>query len=311
LTGEPGKANLAKLSDNQVTDLVASFEVANEKMTAVRYVAEYTYHFQQRKVKALLASAGISIAPPGTSTAATATAPDTLGKPIIVLPVLQIGPRVMLWDDPNPWREAWQQRSAASAASRLMVPLGDLGDVAAIDADKARDGDADALAAIAKRYDTDDALLVLAVQRVGDKSRLDVTVRRYRAGLPVDVHFDTVDAKPGEQDGDLFRRAADAIAADIDSGWRNAKESASPLGRLVAVLPIAGLDDWIRLRDRVAGLPAVRKLELQSLSRTEATIVIQYVGDLDQLKSSLATIDLDLEGGNPTWRLARSGADHP
>src|SRR5580693_4798379 len=34
LAGGTGKAKLPKLSDNQITDLVASFEVANEKMTA-------------------------------------------------------------------------------------------------------------------------------------------------------------------------------------------------------------------------------------------------------------------------------------
>ena len=100
------------------------------------------------------------------------------------------------------------------------------------------------------------------------------------------------------------------IAADIDGGWKNLKEPTGPPGSLVAVLPINGLDDWIKLRDQVSTLPSIRKVELQSLSRQEARINIQYVGNLDQLKSSFATIDLDLEGGDP-WRLARSGADHP
>src|SRR5258708_298173 len=40
LAGGADKAKPLKLSDNQVTDLVGSFEVANEKMTAVRYVAD-------------------------------------------------------------------------------------------------------------------------------------------------------------------------------------------------------------------------------------------------------------------------------
>jgi hypothetical protein len=191
-----------------------------------------------------------------------------------------------------------------------MVPLGDVGDIAVIDAEKAGEGDAAALAAIAKKYGGDDALLLLAVPRVGDKPGLDVTARRYHAGQFVDEHFDSIDANPGEQDSDLDRRAADAVAADIDSGWKKVKEPVGPPGSLVAVLPINGLDDWIRLRDQVAALPSIRKVELQSLSRQEATIGIQYVGNLDQLKSTLATINLDLEGGDP-WRLARSGGGHP
>jgi hypothetical protein len=305
-----GNAKLAKLTDNQITDLVASFEVADEKMTAVRYVASYTYHFQPAALKTALTSAGIPVAPPNAGPPANAAVSPDSGAKSIVLPVLQDGTKATLWDDPNPWRQAWQKRPAGSGATHLIVPLGDVGDITVIDAEKARGGDAEALAAIAKKYGGDDALLLLAVPRTRDKPGLDVTVRRYHAGQFVDVHSESIDANPGEKDSDLDRRAADVIAADIDSGWKNLKEPAGPPGSLVAVLPINGLDDWIKLRDQVSTLPSIRKVELQSLSRQEARINIQYVGNLDQLKSSFATIGLDLESGDP-WRLARSAADHP
>ena len=67
-----------------------------------------------------------------------------------VCPVYQAGGRSVLWEDPNPWRDAWAQRPRAGPL-HLIVPLGDAGDIAAIDADKARAGDADALAAIARQ----------------------------------------------------------------------------------------------------------------------------------------------------------------
>ena len=61
LAGGPDKTKPLKLSDNQVTDLVASFEVANEKMSAIRYVADYTYHFKTADVNRVMQSAGIAI----------------------------------------------------------------------------------------------------------------------------------------------------------------------------------------------------------------------------------------------------------
>ena len=83
-------------------------------------------------------------------------------------------------------------------------------------------------------------------------------------------------------------------------------------GSLTAIMPITGLDDWIRVRERLAALPAIRKLALVALSLQEATIEIEYVGSVDQLKASLAGTNLDLVRGDPagqqTWRLARSGA---
>ncbi|HTQ34647.1 MAG TPA: DUF2066 domain-containing protein, partial [Stellaceae bacterium] len=287
LAGGPDKVKPLKLSDNQVTDLVASFEVANEKMSAVRYTADYTYHFRPADVTRAMQSAGMTVNDTGASAGSSPNA-DTSGKPVVVLPVYQTGDTALLWDDPNPWREAWSQRTGGTGGTTLIVPLGDVSDLAAIDADKARTGDSTALAAIAKKEGAGDVLVMIAVPRTGDQPGFDVTVRRYRAGRFVDAHFDSVDAKPNESDTDLCRRAADVIAADLDSGWKNAKGgSADQQGSLIATAPITGLDDWLRLRDRLAAVPTVRKIDVKALSRQEATIEIQYLGTLDQLKANL------------------------
>jgi hypothetical protein len=311
LTGGPGKAKMPKLSDNQITDLVASFEVANEKMSAVRYVADYTFHFRAGDVRNMLQNAGIAITESNPA-AGPGTAPgDTGVKSIVALPVLQTGEGIALWEDPNPWRQAWTQRTAGSGGARLMVPAGDAGDIAAINADRARAGDGGAIAAIARKYGADEVLVMLAVQRAdGDPGGLDVTVKRFRLGQLVDTHADAIDANPGEASAALFRRAVDTIAKDIDSGWKNVKEPGSGTqSGLVATLPINGLDDWLKLRDRIAALTSIRKIDVKSLSRQEAVIEIQYAGTLDQLKASLAGISLDLQGSAPNWRLTRSGGE--
>lgn len=179
IAGGAGKAKLPRLSDSQVTDLVASFEVANEKMTAVRYTADYTYHFRPTETQAILASAGIGTNPPDSGTA-TAAPPLSPGAP------------------PAP-------------------------------------------------------------------------------GAP---------PLPG---------------APPDNGAQK-----GPTTTIAVTLPIDSLTDWLKLRDRIAGLPPIKKIDVMSLSRQEATVNIQYTGTLDQLKSSLALIHLDLEGSDPTWRLART-----
>ena len=221
LAGGSDKAKPLKLRDNQITDMVASFEVANEKMSAVRYVADYTYHFKSAEVAKAMQAAGIATSDANAAAGAGANPPSNPGggKPVVVLPVYQSDGESLLWDDPNPWRDAWAQRAAGPSGAALQVPLGDVSDLAAIDADKARTGDSTALSAIAKKEGADDVLVMLAVQRAGsDRQGLDITVRRYRNGQFVDVHLASIDANPNEGDADLFRRAADTIAADIDSG---------------------------------------------------------------------------------------------
>ena len=61
------------------------------------------------------------------------------------------------------------------------------------------------------------------------------------------------------------------------------------------------------MRDRLASVPVIRKVDLLSLNRHEAKIQIKYVGGSDQLRSSLAEVNLGLDGTDPVWRLQQSG----
>jgi Uncharacterized protein conserved in bacteria (DUF2066) len=293
------------LDDKAITDLVLSFEVANERMSKVRYAADYTFYFRPEETRRLLQKAG--------------AAADGSDKPAILIPVYQPAGQTAgqsrLWEDPNPWREAWEEQpppgtAGAKGAARLVMPLGDAGDIAAIDADKARTGDPEALTAIARRNGGEEAIVVIAAMR-GPPDRpegLDAAVRRYRVGRPVDSHAEPLVANPGESESDLLRRAVAAIKSGVASGWKNEPVAHyDQEGSLTAVLPISGLDDWVRARERLAGVPAIRKIALVTLSRQEATIEIGYVGRIDQLTASLAEINLDLVRGDPLWRLARTG----
>jgi hypothetical protein len=295
--GAPAKP--PKLDDKAITDLVVSFEVANERMSAVRYVADFTFHFRPAELRRALGMAA-------TGTAAA----EPSGGPMVVIPVYQAGGQSRLWEDPNPWRDSWERQPGAAGAGRIVVPLGDAGDIAAIDAAKARAGDAEALAAVARHNGGEEAVVALAAIR-GPADRptgLDVTLRRYRAGRLVDSRSDALAANPGEGASDLLGRAVAAIGSDIGSGWK--KDPAAGYdqeGSLTAVLPIASLEDWLRARERLGGVAAIRKLALVALSRQEATIEIGYAGSIDQLKAGLAEISIDLVRGEPLWRLARSG----
>ncbi|HEX5319767.1 MAG TPA: DUF2066 domain-containing protein [Stellaceae bacterium] len=296
------KAKVPRLSDNAITDMVVSFEVADERMSTVRYSAEYTYHFRPADVQKALHVSG---------EAASAAAAGTGGKPALVLPVYQIGARPVLWEDPNPWRDAW---AAHSGSDHLTVPLGDMADLSAIDGDKARGGDSETLAAIGKKYGADDVLVTLAAARgPADKpAALDISVKRYRAGQFVDVHGQSIDANPGESAADFFSRAVRATAAAIDGNWQGVSSPQNDQqGSLTVAVAISGLDDWLRLRDRISGLPSVRKIDLRSLSKQEATIELGYAGDVDQLTAALKGAGLDLVKGDPTWRLSPAGSSPP
>ena len=333
LSGASEPAQLPKLDDKAITDMVQSFEVANERMSAVRYVADYTFHFRSAKVRRLVRVADTTPAEgtgkstaegtgkstaegTGKSTAEGAgkTAAESGSKSIVVLPVFKNGASLTLWNDPNAWRGAWAQRSAGSGPTHLLLPLGDAGDLAAIDADKAGSGDATGLAAIAKQNGGSETVVALATARrqEGRLVGVEVSVKHYRAGRLVDAHGNSYDANPGEDEADILRRTADAVAADIESGVK--KDTASSFDRqasLTISVPITSLGEWLQVRNRLASVASIRKVDLLSLSRQEAKIAVKYIGDQDQLKSRLAEVDLELAGGDPVWRIQPSRVASP
>jgi hypothetical protein len=318
LSGSTDSAKLPKLDDNTITDMVESFEVANERMSAVRYLADYTFHFRPAKVRRLVHTADNAPAEgnsrPAVDEGGGKPRPAVAeggGKPVIVLPVYKDSGSAVLWDDPNPWREAWGQRSAGSGPIRFTVPLSDASDLAIIDAGRAQAGNPDALTAIAQRNGGDEAIVALATaRREGDKVvGLDLSIKRYRSGHLADTHGTTLNANPGENADDFFKRAADTVAGEIAS---NSKKSPDPSSdqqaSLGASVPIGSIGEWVRVRDRLASVPTIRKVDLLSLNRHEAKIQIKYVGSPEQLRSSLAEVDLGLDGTDPIWRLQLSGA---
>lgn len=315
--GAPVK--LPRLDDRTITDLVASFEVANERMSAVRYLADYTFHFRPAETRRILGIAatggGAAEAPlklPAAGSPAKPEAGEPSAKPVVIVPVYQSGRQALLWDDPNPWREAWEYVPAAS--ERTIVPLGDAGDLAAIDAEKARAGNAEAIAAVARRNGGDEAIVAVAVLQgqPDHPTGVELRLRRYRDGLPVDSRSEALAAIPGESARELLRRAVAAVAPDIGGSTRRTEppaESTRDLEKtLTAVLPIDSLEDWLRARQRLETVPAIRRITVTALSRQEATIAIDYSGTIEQLKSDLAKISLDLVQRESRWRLARGGA---
>ena len=298
------------LDDKTITDMVESFEVANERMSAVHYLADYTFHFRPSKVRRLVRSA--DDAPTDANSRPGIVEGD--GKPLIILPVYKDSAMTVLWDDPNAWREAWTRRSAAFGVGRLTVPLGDANDLAIIDASRAEAGKPDALTAIAQRNGGDEAIVALATtRREGDQLvGLDLSTKRYRSGRLADAHSTTLDANPGESADDFLKRAADTVAAEIATASKKSPGLRSDQqASLAASVPIGSIGEWVRVRDRLASVPAIRKVDLLSLNRHEAKIQIKYVGGSDQLKSSLAGVDLGLDGTDPVWRLQLSGVTGP
>lgn len=296
LTRASDANRLPPASDATLNDLIQGFEVANERHSAVRYLADYTFHFRANAVRQLLRSAGVPFA-------------ETLSKPLVVLAVFVTGTTAALWEDPNPWRAAWNARTAPAGLVPLVMPFGGAEDIAAIDAKAALDGDGTALAAISARYDGADVLVTRATVDNQGAANESVAVSSARfspgSGAAPQNWAQSYTLGAGEDETALLARAVAGTVAQIEDAWKAANIlDLSQVATLTASVPINGLQDWVAVSRRLGTIPAVQSTDLMAIDRQHAQITIHYVGDLTQLRLALAQKNLDLNGDAPDYVLA-------
>jgi hypothetical protein len=298
LTLAADRGRLPKVSDAQLPDLVRDFEVANERRSAVRYLADYTFRFRPEAVRSLLQSSSVPFT-------------ETMSKPVTVLPVLTRDATTVLWDDPNPWRDAWASRKSPGGLVPIVVPLGDAADIAALDAQKALAADADGIAAITGRYGGGDALIALA--RPNSNGEIVTSAKRISGGAATDLPGETIRPNGDEKPNQVMARAVEQTVAALEEVWK--RETLVATGGqeavLTATVPLGDLADWVYVRQRLTGLAVVRRNDLIALDKHGATLEIHYLGDPGRLRLALAQRDLVLHQDGDNWTLARRGAAAP
>lgn len=296
LTLQAYHSRLPQVSAAEATALVLDFGVANEKTSSVRYIATLNFRFKEDAIRDLLKANAIPFA-------------ETVSKSVVVLPVYEAAGALLLWDDPNPWRTAWQNRTVQSALVPTSLPHGDLSDIAAIGAEQAIEGDVTRLNGVAERYNAGDSLVAHAILRMdaaGGRPELEVFVTRYGSALQEHTVVKTFSATAGEDINGLLVRAADALTRQIEDNWK--QDNLLQFGQsqvLTATVPLMGLKDWVAVKDRLNGVAVVRGADLVLMSRTEARLNIRYIGAPEQLILSLEQADLVLWQEAGFWYLAQ------
>ena len=287
---------LPKLSSQEIAALVRDFEVAEEKTSTVRYIAKLNYHFKDQEVRNLLKDYGIPFA-------------ETASKPVLVVPVYEDAGAQLLWDEPNPWREAWNGIATGEGLVPFALPLGDLADIASIGASQAINGDVDRLSGLAKRYAASDSIVAYAVHGIGAEgvSQVEVSVTRFGATQMEQTHILNLRASPGEMRTDLLRRAALQVVREVENQWK--RDNLLEFGNravLAIAVPITGLKDWIDVKERLSGVAVVNEIDLVLMTRNEVRVNLHYIGELEQLTLALSQKDLGLFGEEGNWVLSKA-----
>lgn len=298
LTPRAEHRRLPAVSDARIADLIENLEVQEERTSTVRYIATLTFRFRAAEIRTLLRNAGIPFA-------------ETAAKPALVLPVLRRDGLLLLWDEQNVWREAWNRVTLGSGLAPLVLPRADLADISDINAVQASRGDDRRIASVAGRYGVDGAVVAEATldHNTAGRPVLQVAVSRYGAASTEQTVLESYAADANEDEAALIQRAAAATARAIEERWKS--EQLLQFGRegkITVLVSYADIRDWVAIQRRLGEMTQVRSSDIVTLAKSEAVVSLSYIGDDSQLRLALAQRDLDLSPAVGTlagvdWRL--------
>lgn len=286
-------SRLPDVGSLDIQRFVRGYAVEEEKRSATRYIARITVHYREDAVRALLESAGV----------AAVLEPS---RPLLLLPVLADAEDARLAGEFDPWWRAWGAELGRNTITALVLPLGDLADIAAMRR-YLEGSDPQAALAIARRYDLDAAAVATAriLERDAEESavRLELEVRTF-GDWPAVEQVSSLGRRPGEEEDDFWRRAAVIAKAWLDAAWKRDNLVRTDVrGRKRLLVPLADLAGWVQIRRRLESVPEIRSVGIDRLTRELAELTVEFVGGDARLERRLVERGLQPVAENGTWRL--------
>lgn len=296
------------LDDSALEQLESGFEVYNEKSSSSTYRAFITYRFKPAAVRKLLKDAQIPYSEAQTRTA-------------LVLPVLQTGSGLYLWEENNPWMAAWKVRPYNNELTPMTAPLGDLEDAATISGRQALALNQEALHILADRYSVSQVIVAHAfLQQIDGEDRLRVRlINGFResgelsnldelgvAIVDEPASSQLIQQGPSTNDfiqakiGDVlaeawFRQASGnfptlaegAIETTIAKHAKPWKQRTlidhTEAALLEASAYFQSIGEWGKIRTALVSTPLIGSVQVRSMSRRGAEILVRAYGDSGKL----------------------------
>ncbi len=295
---------LPELQPEQIEGTVNSISIRKEQYSTTRYIATLDVIFNEEAVKQLVTSLG---RPTSEKQAPT----------ISILPLVIEGNQVKSGVS-DPWCQAWLNLDLTHGLTPATVlqprPGLELGMVRAVLA-----GDQSAFAAVQGDYGS--APLVIAIGQAEQGSQF---ITRLAGSDGVGrINYGRSDKFEGAAPKAAAQQAASFAYAVLENRWKATRASpeqvapvryeegmpppapqqGEPERIVTAVVQFAGLKEWQQIRGRLAQVPGLQGLEVNSLSARTASITFDYAGSLGRLQKVLADSGFSFENGEENFVL--------
>lgn len=279
---------LPVLSEGQVTELVSGIEVANEKSSHVRYIADFTIHFSREKIYNFLSVLEIPFA-------------ETLSNEVSILPLLEKESAIILWEKNNDWRRAWQAYDTVNNLVPVRVIAPSLANRMAITAWQAQNGDIAVLQKFAEQKNLRHLYVMIArVKYDFNKGQNVIDLVIYGNDGNRHEYKNIIIDKTGEDDlPELYNEAIKQATYWLDNRWKEKvliHYGAS--SQLNVVINFDQSEDWFKIKKQLESVSLIRNIIIKKLTTTMAVVEMEHSGDAAQIVLTLSQKNLILSQGD-------------
>ena len=283
-----------EFDDQYIGSLVQDFEITSEKTSNVRYIGTYTFRFSQNALQELLNNNNLAYT-------------DVGSKPILILPFYHDGSQTIIWDNNNPWMNAWNKQDSYQGLVPMIVPVGDLMDTADIQNNQALSYNQENLRSMISRYEAGEALIAMALPQFktggSTPDTLDIMLYRTDRNTPELAAKITVQA---DQSGkDIFSAAVIKTQAKLQQDWKQrTTTSSSQSNNLKVRAAFKSMRQWVETHQALKKVQGVHSVKVLSLTPDHAIITMSFNGSESRLRLALAQSDISLSEPHVSFNAA-------
>lgn len=282
-----------KMKPAEITPYLRSLSIEQESSAPGRYIGKFTVRFLPEPMSKFFAVHGVRV-------------PDRQGDPILVLPVWRTKDGNELWDD-NLWRQAWTGLGGEQGLVPLVVPLGDLEDTEAIDAEAALFKDPIKLETIRRRYGTPTVLLAQAqIAEGGGGVHMFIEGETQFGKVSYNKVFQSDDGRPETAAVEGVRTFQTLLYKAYSENAEKAAAAeaarrANERQEIAVSVPFASPTQWNNIRSRILATPDVIGVDVATLSFDGAVIRLVFRGGLPALQENVGHVGLRLSQYGENW----------
>lgn len=330
---------LKQANAKEIANAVKDFEIANEKISAVRYKGDFVFRYDEQILSQYFYASTYN--PQDNMYEPTTYNPQRGGVApqgvqsnkdrVLVLPFFQVGNgQTALWEGNNPWKSLWKKK----ATRTIFAPIGDLADIRDITDAQALTYDPEKLARMSTRY-TADRVIVLIGLHEGAAMPTSSTLPAngtFRVSI-----YDTARGRPeflsdvvlNEQNYRTFdevlyagyNRSMEVIYGlqPIRAIGNDNYQEYSPTVTEQAVqyerpanngsqssfqarIEYTSMQEWIKAQKTLRSVRGVSTIDVLSLTPRQAEMTIHYQGNFDDVATAMTQTGYNIQ---PTSKMGR------